>query len=90
MQYMTRNEALRKNLVRYRTEKPCKRGHNCERYTNTGSCVMCIIFYTRKYAIARNKMRAGLIHIEAWLPYEAATQVEKLIKRLEIIHGLTS
>lgn len=42
METMTRKEALRKGVRTYRTGKPCKHGHNAERYTLSGTCAECI------------------------------------------------
>lgn len=38
---MKRREAKAAGLARYSTGKPCKHGHLCERYTNSGHCVEC-------------------------------------------------
>jgi len=37
-----RSEAIMWGRVRYNTGKPCKRGHNVERYTTNGACVQCV------------------------------------------------
>lgn len=41
MEKLTRQQAAQKGLHRYYTGKPCRNGHDAERYTSTGSCVVC-------------------------------------------------
>ena len=41
MEIITRKEAKEQGLVRYYTGKPCKHGHNDERYTAGFGCVTC-------------------------------------------------
>jgi hypothetical protein len=41
MEINTRNQAADKGLLRYWDGKPCKRGHNSERYTRNGVCIEC-------------------------------------------------
>jgi len=41
MKITTREEALQHNLVRYYTGKPCKNGHNAERFAKRRQCVEC-------------------------------------------------
>lgn len=38
---ITRKEAKAQNLTRYFTGKPCKHGHNSERFVSNGECVYC-------------------------------------------------
>lgn len=42
MRIMKRSEALRQGLPKYRTGRPCKHGHDSERYTLSGVCVQCV------------------------------------------------
>ena len=47
----TKSEALRRRDPRYFTGKPCKHGHIAERYTRSGTCVVCMqIFAEAKSA----------------------------------------
>ena len=39
---MERAEAIRLGLKKYATGRPCKHGHNVERYTESGACVSCV------------------------------------------------
>jgi hypothetical protein len=41
-QVITRQEALKNNIRRYFTGKPCKREHIAERNTSSGTCSECI------------------------------------------------
>lgn len=41
MKIVTRMEAAKAGLVRYYTGRKCKRGHDAERFTSTGICVVC-------------------------------------------------
>jgi len=38
---LTRQDALAIGYIRYYTGKPCKHGHDSERYTNSRTCVEC-------------------------------------------------
>jgi 5-methylcytosine-specific restriction endonuclease McrA len=42
---ISRNEARERDLIRYYTGKPCKRGHLAERFTSSANCVECIVKY---------------------------------------------
>lgn len=42
MQIISRNQAFNESKTRFYTGRPCKHGHDCERYTSTGGCVMCL------------------------------------------------
>lgn len=42
MKIQLRQEAIRNNLRRYFTGKPCLRGHIAERFVTTASCVECM------------------------------------------------
>lgn len=37
-----RHQAAREGKTRFYTGTPCRRGHDCERYTSTGGCVECV------------------------------------------------
>lgn len=41
MKISTRREALEAGLKRFYTGRPCKHGHDAERFTTTGGCVKC-------------------------------------------------
>lgn len=42
MEIITRESAARDGRKRYYTGRPCKRGHDCERFVSSGGCVMCV------------------------------------------------
>jgi hypothetical protein len=41
MEIITRKQAFARGLVRFYTGRPCKNGHDAERYTSVGNCVKC-------------------------------------------------
>lgn len=41
--------AFEEGRSKYKSDKPCRRGHDPIRYTNTGACVKCVALYARKY-----------------------------------------
>lgn len=41
MKIMSQMEAAKEGLARYYTGKPCKRGHDSERYVANGTCCQC-------------------------------------------------
>ena len=43
----SRSEAMSSGLTHYFSDRPCPRGHVTERYTSTGSCVVCLLARTR-------------------------------------------
>lgn len=47
MNVISRKDAKVKNLKRYFTGKPCKRGHIDERIVSTGNCNTCKVLRTR-------------------------------------------
>ena len=42
MEIFSRNQAFTEGKTRFYTGRPCKNGHDCERYTSMGGCVECI------------------------------------------------
>ena len=42
MEIISRNQAFAEGKTRFYTGRPCKNGHDCERYTSMGGCVNCI------------------------------------------------
>lgn len=42
MQILNRADAAERNVLRYYTGIPCRRGHLSERYVSSGNCVMCL------------------------------------------------
>jgi hypothetical protein len=46
----TRREAADAGLKRYYTGRPCKRGHDCQRFTTTGVCVQCAAGYAKSFS----------------------------------------
>lgn len=57
MKIITRQEAIARGLTKYYNGKPCKRGHDCERYTLTSNCAQCTIESTAR---GRDKIRQSL------------------------------
>lgn len=57
MREMTRMEAAKAGLIRYYTGRPCKHGHDAERFTSTGGCVSCMY---EKSAAYREKMKKAV------------------------------
>jgi hypothetical protein len=55
MNIITRQQALEQGLHTYSTGKPCKYGHESDRYSKTGICVAC----TRERTVARAKAAHG-------------------------------
>ena len=49
MKIISRADAKAQNLKHYYTGKPCKHGHDAERYTNDGKCVTCVKSRVRNY-----------------------------------------
>lgn len=39
---ISRDDAARTGMTRYRTGVPCKRGHIVDRFVSTGGCVECV------------------------------------------------
>ena len=39
----TRKDAILMGIPRYNTGKPCKAGHDSDRYTSTGGCMACLV-----------------------------------------------
>lgn len=48
MEIITRMAAARSGLKRYYTGKPCKRGHDSERWVYNGHCVECTMETNRR------------------------------------------
>lgn len=48
-QMITRNEAKLKGLSRYFTGKPCPKGHVCDRWVSSKTCVMCMATRVSNY-----------------------------------------
>lgn len=42
MEIVSRSEAFRRNVKRYFTGTPCRRGHLSERFTSSGACLECM------------------------------------------------
>ena len=49
---MKRSDAIQLGLFFYRTGKPCKHGHVCDRYTKTSACVECVKKQSSAWRIA--------------------------------------
>lgn len=57
MKVVSRTEAAKRGLTRYYTGRPCAKGHDAERYTTNGVCLMCNQDSGRKF---NQKMREML------------------------------
>ena len=61
---MKRREAAERGLKRYYTGRPCSKGHDSQRFTATGVCIMCAAGYTKEYQSRMrktvNSARAGI------------------------------
>ena len=44
----TRREAVKENLAKYFTGRPCNNGHTTYRYTGTGACAGCVAGYAKR------------------------------------------
>jgi hypothetical protein len=51
MQIIDYKDAKAAGLVRYYTGKPCRHGHDCDRYVSTQTCSMCSAKYAKKWKI---------------------------------------
>lgn len=49
MVIISRKEAVEQGLVHFYTGKPCKRGHDANRYSNSGACVPCMMGRVKAY-----------------------------------------
>ncbi|EPK1614760.1 hypothetical protein QBG35_001722 [Klebsiella pneumoniae] len=61
MKIITRTEAATCGLKRYYTGKPCKHGHDSERWVHNGHCVQCTMETNkrRQAEIKRLMLQAG-------------------------------
>lgn len=57
MKIITRMEAAKAGLNRYRTGKPCVNGHMADRYVLNGTCVQCALESANRH---RNEFTAAL------------------------------
>ncbi|HAS8352695.1 TPA: hypothetical protein I7721_16515 [Vibrio vulnificus] len=49
MKILTRREAIAQGARRFYTGKPCRHGHDAERFTSNGACVECIALNSAVY-----------------------------------------
>ncbi|MEX9793562.1 hypothetical protein [Morganella morganii] len=56
MEVINRKTAVLKGLVRFYTGKSCKNGHDAERYTSTGACVVCAAMHSTEYRKEINRL----------------------------------
>lgn len=54
-----RQHALKNNLPRYNTSKPCKHNHYSDRYTKNGQCVECSAIHNKAWH-QRNKEKESI------------------------------
>lgn len=55
MLILTRQDALKSGLRRFYTGRPCKRGHDSERFVTTGNCVRCNAERSKLFASTAKK-----------------------------------
>lgn len=55
---ISHTDAVRLNLTRYDAVRPCKRGHQTQRYVSTGACVDCLALKMGRPAPKVTKKRA--------------------------------
>lgn len=67
---MTREEAIKRGLIRYLPDKPCRQGHLSERYTSTGNCLECIATTRRRIEQGRNARAQGWPTITTQVPHD--------------------
>lgn len=79
---ITRKEAVEKNLKKYLTGKPCKRGHVAERRVSTNDCVECSKERQRSKKEKERKSKHYFDNREEYLK-RASSRYQN--KRLEII-----
>lgn len=89
---MDRHTAMLKSLLTYKSDKPCKRGHNSERYTSTGNCVECHKRYANKFRSRHSlfkliEIRAHPDDIEAITAYADALRIQREIKMMDDIRA---
>jgi hypothetical protein len=79
MEIITRKQAFTQGHTRFYTGRPCKNGHDCERYTSTGGCAKCVNSaykgtwkVLRGSAISETNPRAQAIVVET--PYGATAE----------------
>jgi len=56
---LTRRQAAESGQKRYYTGRPCNKGHDCQRFTSTGVCVLCASGYVKSYNSRLTKQRAA-------------------------------
>lgn len=61
---ITRKDALHKGLVKYFTGRPCKHGHLCERYVDSGVCKECL--YRTAYAYHKTHLKEKAKATKKW------------------------
>lgn len=83
---MTREEAIRRGLVRYWGDKPCRRAHNSERYTSTGNCIACIGASRSRIAQYRNGRAQGWTTAETQVPEDRIGLLRNVVHLLRL-HG---
>lgn len=59
---MTQDEAIAAGHLTYNTGRPCRRGHNSDRYTSNGMCVACVKMKDDARRTARNLNRRKFIN----------------------------
>jgi len=59
---VTRMDAANAGLKRFYTGKPCKYGHDAQRFTTTGGCVACNAARSKLFAFAKNTERGKFVY----------------------------
>ena len=78
---ISRDVAAKDGKKRFYTGKPCKKGHDSERYTSTGGCIECLhpVINAAAEETYHNVYRVGLI-FPVGTPPEAQALAAKLIQ----------
>ncbi len=72
-----RDMAAANGLKKYYTGVPCSRGHDAERYINTGACIKCIAEYAKQRAKRINIIRnSGIIRVPITAHHEDIAAIE--------------
>lgn len=82
--HMTRDEAIRRGLARYRGDKPCRAGHNSERYTSTGNCIACMAASRSRIAQYRNGRAQGWTTVETQVPPDQVHLLRDVVHLLRL------
>lgn len=83
---IARKEAIQRRLIRYRTGKLCKHGHDSERWTLNSSCIACQSIRLKKLEpvkVAKYKRNYYLNNREKVNEYQRVYQAKWRMRNLE-------